>query len=74
MFNISVNLNSTCICTIVQGDIKEISFFFFFLYQPSEDNFRRYTCISSVGLLVCVHTFILVQAECPSVMGTTPKN
>lgn len=30
VFNISVNLNSTCICTIVQGDIKEISFFFFF--------------------------------------------
>lgn len=32
VFNISVNLNSTCICTIVQGDIKEISFFFFFFY------------------------------------------
>lgn len=71
MFNISVNLNSTCICTIVQGDIKEISFFFFFYISEVRTILDG---ISSVGLLVCVHTFILVQAECPSVMGTTPKN
>lgn len=54
VYNISVNLNSTCICTIVQGDVKEISFFF--LYQRSEDTFIDGILVYRVWG-VCAHVY-----------------
>lgn len=72
VYNISVNLNSTCICTIVQGDVKEISFFFFISAKWGHF-YRRYTCISSVGC-VCTRLYWYKLNIALLVMGITPKN
>lgn len=55
--------------------LKRFPFFFFlYIYQRSEDGFKDSILVYRVWGCWCVHTFTLVQAERPYIMGITPKN